>query len=92
MRKVGLDRILWGSDYPHVEACSPHSRESLHHTFAGFSPDELKMVLSENTAKVYGFDLDQLAPLAAEFGPTVAELATPLDALPDNQSPAFSRL
>ena len=32
-----------------------------------------------------------LAPLAAEHGPTVAELATPLEVVPDNQSPAFSR-
>jgi hypothetical protein len=28
---------------------------------------------------VYGFDLDALAPLAAEVGPTVEEIATPLD-------------
>lgn len=91
MRRVGIDRILWGSDYPHVEASSPHSKESLRRTFAGWTPDELRAVLSENAAKVYGFDLDALAPLAAEFGPTVAELATPLTELPDNQSPAFSR-
>jgi predicted TIM-barrel fold metal-dependent hydrolase len=91
MRELGADRILWGSDYPHVEACSPHSKESLRRTFAGWSPEELRMVLSENAARVYKFDLGKLAPLADEFGPTVAELATPLTELPDNQSPAFSR-
>jgi predicted TIM-barrel fold metal-dependent hydrolase len=91
MCKIGLDKILWGSDYPHVEACSPHSRESIRHTFRGFSDQELRMVLAENTASVYGFDLDALQPIADEYGPTVAELATPLTELPDNQSPAFSR-
>ena len=82
---------MWGSDYPHVEACSPHSRESMRRTFVGWQPAELRQVLSENAARVYGFDLEALAPLAAEHGPTVAELATPLEMLPDNQSPAFSR-
>jgi len=91
MRKVGLDRIMWGSDYPHMEACSPHSKESLRRTFAGWSPDELRAVLSENAARVYKFDLARLSALAAEFGPTVEELAEPLHEMPDNQSPAFSR-
>lgn len=91
MRELGIDRIMWGSDYPHVEACSPHSRESMRHTFVGWQPAELRQVLSENAARVYGFDLAALAPLAAVHGPTVAELATPLAVLPENQSPAFSR-
>lgn len=91
MRELGVDRILWGSDYPHVEACSPHSKESLRRTFAGWSEAELRAVLSENASKVYKFDLKKLAPLADQYGPTVAELATPLTALPENQSPAFSR-
>ena len=38
------------------------------------------------------FDLDKLAPIAAEFGPTVEEIATPLDAIPAGAtSPAFFR-
>jgi len=41
---------------------------------------------------VYGFDAEALAPHAAEHGPTVDEVATPLDGLPpDNWSPAFTR-
>jgi predicted TIM-barrel fold metal-dependent hydrolase len=91
MRKVGIDRIMWGSDYPHMEASSPHSKESLRRTFAGWKPEELRQVLSENAAKVYGFDLPKLVVLAEQYGPTVAESAQPLTELPDNQSPAFSR-
>ncbi len=82
---------MWGSDYPHVEACSPNSRESLRRTFAGWKPEDLRVVLSETAAKVYKFDLAALAPLADACGPTVEEVATPLTELPDNQSPAFSR-
>ena len=91
MRRIGIDRVMWGSDYPHMEATSPHSKESLRRTFAGWSPEELRQVLSENAAKVYDFDLPKLAALADEYGPTVDELAQPLAELPENQSPAFSR-
>jgi len=91
MRTIGIDRIMWGSDYPHMEATSPHSRESLRRTFAGWEPDEIRQVLSENAAKVYKFDLPKLAALADLHGPPVDELAEPLTELPENQSPAFSR-
>ena len=60
-------------------------------TFAGWKPEELRQVLSENAAKVYAFDLPKLVVLAERHGPTVDELAQPLAELPENQSPAFSR-
>ncbi|HEX2737992.1 MAG TPA: amidohydrolase family protein, partial [Acidimicrobiia bacterium] len=88
----GVDRIMWGSDYPHHEATYPYSRESLRLTFSGWGEVQLRQMLGENAAKVYGFDLDVLAPIAAEYGPTVEEIATPLDAIPaDATSPAFVR-
>jgi hypothetical protein len=47
-------------------------------------------MLGGNAAKVYGFDLDALAPLVACIGPTVDAVATPLDATPgDASSTAF---
>jgi hypothetical protein len=88
---IGIDKIMWGSDYPHNEACSPFSRESLRHSFKGWSESDLRKVLSENVAGVYGFDLEALAPIAAKIGPTVAEIAEPLTEVPDHQSPAFQR-
>src|SRR5581483_4707722 len=91
MRKIGIDRIMWGSDYPHVGGSSPHSKESLRRTFVGCTPDQLQPVLSGTAAHVYGFDLEAPRPLADQYGPTAYELATPLDVIPDNQSPAFSR-
>ncbi len=89
--EIGIDKIMWGSDYPHNEACSPLSRESLRHSFKGWSEADLRKVLSENAASVYGFDLEALAPIAAKIGPTVAEIAEPLSEVPDHQSPAFQR-
>jgi predicted TIM-barrel fold metal-dependent hydrolase len=92
MHSVGLDRVMWGSDYPHHEASFPYTREALRRSFADWTPDELGPVLSGNAAHVYGFDLDTLAPIAARVGPTVEEIAVPLDEVPaDSGSPAFTR-
>ena len=44
---------------------------------------ELREILAGNAAKLYDFDLDALAPLAAQYGPTVDEIAEPIDAVPD---------
>jgi predicted TIM-barrel fold metal-dependent hydrolase len=81
--EIGVDRMMWGSDYPHHEATSPFSIESLRRSFEGWSEADLRAILAENAAKVYGFDLAGLAPLAEKIGPTVDELATPLDRIPE---------
>ena len=52
---------------------------------------ELRDVLAGNAAKLYGFDLDALAPLADKYGPTVDEIAAPLTALPDEPNAALLR-
>ena len=80
--QIGIDRFMWGSDYPHDEGSHPYSREHLRAVFAGIDPGEVRMMLSENAAKLYDFDLDALAPLAAAVGPTVGEIATPIDEVP----------
>ena len=78
--KVGLDRIMWGSDYPHKEATTPYSREALRLAFAGVPIEETAMLVGANAAALYGFDLAALAPLAAQHGPLVRETSRPLPA------------
>ena len=91
-RDIGLDRFMWGSDYPHNEGTYPYTREALRRSFARTDPAELRQLLAGNAASVYGFDLDRLATHAERHGPTVDEVATPLDAVPaDSASPAFTR-
>jgi predicted TIM-barrel fold metal-dependent hydrolase len=90
--EIGLDRFMWGSDYPHDEATYPYTRESLRRSFPGTEPAELRRILAGNAAEVYGFDLAYLDTLGAQHGPTHAELAVPLDSVPaDSNSPAFTR-
>ena len=92
IREIGVERVMWGSDYPHHEASSPFSKESLRHSFHDFSEEEMRQLLSGTISEVYGFDLSKLDKLGAQFGPTVEEVATPLERTPEGAtSPAFMR-
>jgi predicted TIM-barrel fold metal-dependent hydrolase len=81
---VGIDRVMWGSDYPHEEGTAPFTREHLRQVVGHLDPAQIQQFVGENVAKVYGFDLEALRPLAATYGPTVAEIAEPLVDLPEN--------
>jgi hypothetical protein len=51
-------------------------------------------MLGANAAALYGFDLDELAPLVEKIGPTPAEVSrrlTPEEMPKDTMSMAFSR-
>jgi predicted TIM-barrel fold metal-dependent hydrolase len=89
---MGPDRFMWGSDYPHDEGTGPYSREALRQVLHQVGEAELRDILAGNAAKLYDFDLDALAPLAEQYGPTVAEIAQPLDALPDDANEALLRV
>lgn len=90
--RIGLDKIMWGSDYPHDEGTHPYTREALRFAYAGLPREEVAAMVGGNAARVYGFDLAYLDAIAAKTGPTVAEVAEPLDVPPvDATSPVFAR-
>jgi hypothetical protein len=75
---------MWGADYPHSETTYPYTREALRWTFAGVPAGEMRMMLGVTAARVYGFDLDVLDPIAARVGPTVDEVSVPLTEPPED--------
>ncbi len=75
---IGVDRICWGTDYPHYEGTYPHSRLALRHTFHDIAADDVRKMIGGNAAELYGFDLDALAPIVEKIGPTPEELSVPL--------------
>lgn len=87
--RIGKEHFMWGSDYPHDEGTGPYTREHLRALFHATPEAELRPFLAGNAATLYGFDLDRLAPLAAKYGPTVEEIATPLDGLPNHPNEAL---
>lgn len=78
-REIGIDNVMWGSDYPHIEGSHPHTREHLRLTFGNMPEDEVVKLLTTNAARVYNFDLDALLPLAETHCPTKAEVANGID-------------
>ena len=54
---IGVDNMMWGSDYPHSESTFPRSREILKAILAGVPADEQAKIVGGNTARVYHFDV-----------------------------------
>jgi hypothetical protein len=86
---IGIDHLMWGSDYPHDEGTYPFTTEALRQVFSDWDPADVRRVTAGNAAELYGFDLAALAPHAAVHGPRVAEVARPLTELPDGANEAL---
>jgi predicted TIM-barrel fold metal-dependent hydrolase len=91
--EVGVDRLMWGADYPHLEGAAPVHRLVLRHVFGGLPEDDLRRILGLNAVELFGFDRVQLEEVAARVGPTVDDLATPvdLDDIPETFSWSLAR-
>jgi predicted TIM-barrel fold metal-dependent hydrolase len=73
--EIGLDNIMWGSDYPHPEGSWPHTREQMVDAFRGLPEHDLAKMLGGNAAGLYGFDTEKLAPLVSRIGPEKSAFA-----------------
>ncbi len=71
---IGVSKMVWGSDYPHVEGSWPHSVKTLHNALEGVPEEETRAMLGENALGVYGFDRKLLEPIASRVGPTIDEI------------------
>jgi predicted TIM-barrel fold metal-dependent hydrolase len=72
---IGVDTIMWGTDYPHPEGSWPYTADQIHNTFHGLPEDEVAKMLGLNAAEFYGIDVEKLAPLVARIGPEKSALA-----------------
>ena len=79
---IGVDRSMWGSDYPHAEGTWPWSTASMQKAFAGVAEDEIRQMLGDNAIRCYGLDPGELETVAARIGPRLKDVTTPLDAVP----------
>lgn len=86
--EVGVDRLMWGTDYPHLEGAVPIHRQVLSHVFGGQPEATVRRVLGQNAVELWGFDGDLLQQVADRVGPTVEEVSVPSPA--DTLPPTFS--
>ena len=75
---LGVDRLMWGADYPHSEGSWPHTTEALRAAFGGVPVAETRVMVETAAAAFFGFDLDALRPIGDRVGPLVDEVARPL--------------
>jgi predicted TIM-barrel fold metal-dependent hydrolase len=61
---IGVDNMMWGSDYPHSESTFPRSRAILSEILADVPHSEQARIVGENTARVYRFDAARLTAQA----------------------------
>ncbi|MFP6704941.1 MAG: amidohydrolase family protein [Alphaproteobacteria bacterium] len=59
--RIGVDCMMWGSDYPHSESTFPRSRQVLDEILQGVPEDERAKIVCHNTARLYGFDLERIS-------------------------------
>ena len=88
---LGVERFMWGSDYPHEEGTHPYTVESLRQGMAGLPTSTVQRMLAGTAAELYGFDLAKLRPLADQYGPRIADVSRPLTELPENPNQALVR-
>lgn len=75
--EIGVSRLMWGADYPHLEGAVPVHRQVLQHIFGGMPEPDLRAMLGENAMALWDFDQVALREAAERCGPTVADLAAP---------------
>ena len=50
---IGVDQILWGSDYPHTESTFPRSRQILEEILVDCTEEEKAKIAGGNAARIY---------------------------------------
>ena len=53
---VGVETLMWGSDYPHAESTFPKSREILDSILEGVPKEEKALIAGENCAELFHVD------------------------------------
>jgi predicted TIM-barrel fold metal-dependent hydrolase len=52
--RLGVENIMWSTDFPHPATTWPNSREIVERQFAGIPADERELITAGNAARIYG--------------------------------------
>jgi predicted TIM-barrel fold metal-dependent hydrolase len=72
--EIGVDRMMFGRDYPHARGTWPNTLDWLRVVFADVAEDEARAILGENAVRWYGLDREHLTAIAARIGPEPGDL------------------
>jgi predicted TIM-barrel fold metal-dependent hydrolase len=74
--EIGVENLVWGSDYPHPEGTWPETKKQMIETFYDIPEDELALMLGGNAARLFGFDTEKLNIIASKIGPLKSDFVT----------------
>jgi predicted TIM-barrel fold metal-dependent hydrolase len=74
--QLGLEQIMWGSDYPHPEGTWPTTKKLMFDSFHDLPENEIAAMLGENAIRFFGFDRAKLAAIAERIGPKKSDFVT----------------
>ncbi len=55
--EIGVDRILWGSDFPHPPCPYPRTHEKIEEIMGSLSPEERRKMTFDNARRLYAIDV-----------------------------------
>lgn len=74
---IGVDKLMWGSDYPHMEGTWPNTMHKLRETFHDVDEKEVRDMLGETALDVFGFDRKLMESCAEKIGPEISDIQQP---------------
>jgi predicted TIM-barrel fold metal-dependent hydrolase len=77
--EVGVDRMMWGADFPHREGTSPYTDLALRLNFALLPEDEIRQMTSLTALSLYRFDEAAVRDAARRVGPTLERIREVVD-------------
>lgn len=57
--RVGIDNLLWGNDYPHIEGSWPHSERTIKSWSGNLSHAQLSKILGLNAARLFNIPVPE---------------------------------
>lgn len=72
---IGLESIMWGSDYPHPEGSWPQTSTSRRDALKGVPESDVAAILGLNAARFYDLDVQALTPIVDRIGPDQSAFA-----------------
>jgi predicted TIM-barrel fold metal-dependent hydrolase len=54
---IGVNNLMWGSDYPHFDSTWPRSAQVLEQHFAGVSQEDQLRIARRNAIELYNLPL-----------------------------------
>jgi len=59
MERIGINSLLWGNDYPHIEGCWPNSEATIGSWAKKLSREQIAKVVGLNSAKLFNIPVPE---------------------------------